>query len=188
MANGKRRGRCRRPRSRRTRPRCRLSDPSLGRPTDLKSLRARAWTLAARIAQRHGLADLVVPLPGQGLGFLLTDVPDAALLERLEEDDLAQVSTVWWWLAACAEVTVAPVEQVSALLPWESVLRRALEDHDADLLFRSLWTLDPGHTGYRLWRRLDARGWDDLLALMETYRAIHAQAAEAGVPLWRGGG
>jgi hypothetical protein len=85
-------------------------------------------------------------------------------------------------------MTVAPVEQVSPLLPGESVLRRALEDHDADLLFRSLWTLDPGHTGYRLWRRLDARGWEDLLALMETYRALHAKAAETGVPLWMGGG
>ncbi|MCP4391029.1 MAG: hypothetical protein GY802_22245, partial [Gammaproteobacteria bacterium] len=41
---------------------------------DLKSLRARAWTLASRLAQRNGLSDLVVPLPSQGLGFTLRDV------------------------------------------------------------------------------------------------------------------
>ena len=35
----------------------------------------RAWTLASRLAQRNGLSDLIRPLSGQGLGFLLSDVP-----------------------------------------------------------------------------------------------------------------
>jgi len=155
------------------------------RPTDLKSLRARAWTLAARIAQRNGLGDLIQPLSGNGLGFILRDVPDPALVEQLAEDDLAQVSMVWWQLAACAEITVASVEHIVPLLERESVLRQALEERDADHLFDAVWTLDPGHTGYRLWRQLDARGWQDLLDLMDTYRALHATAAEAGISLWR---
>jgi len=61
---------------------------------------------------------------------------------------------------------------------------------DAGLLFRSLATLDPGHTGFRLWRRLDARGWQDLLDLMATYRALHGAAARrasrSGLSRWPG--
>ena len=151
---------------------------------DLKSLRARAWTLASRLAQRNGLSELIQPLAGKGLGFVLCDVPDPALVDQLDEDTLAQVSMVWWYLAAASEVTVAPVEQLLPSLDEASVLRRALEDQDAGLLFSSVWTLDPGHMGFRLWRRLDARDWRDLVDLMETYRAVHQAAADSGHPLW----
>jgi len=151
---------------------------------DLKSLRARAWTLASRLAQRNGLSELIQPLAGKGLGFILRDVPDPALVDQLDEDTLAQVSMVWWYLAAASEVTVAPVEQLLPSFEEESVLRRALEDQDAGLLFSSIWTLDPGHMGFRLWRKLDERDWRDLVDLMETYRAVHQAAAASGGPLW----
>ena len=154
-------------------------------PTDLKSLRARAWTLASRLAQRNGLSELVQPLSGRGLGFLLSDVPDPALVDQLDEDTLAQVSMVWWYLAAAAEVTVAPLEQLLPGLAKDSVLRRALEDQNAGLLFSSVWTLDPGHMGFRLWCRLDERDWRDLVALMETYRALHQASEASGDPLWQ---
>lgn len=152
--------------------------------SDVKSLRARLWTLASRLAQRNGLGDLVQPLSGQGLGFVLSDVPDPALVDQLDEEALAQVSMVWWHLAACAELTVAPLDALLPALPAESVLRRALVEQDAGLLFASVWTLDPGHTGYRLWRRLDERDWQDLLALMDTYRALHRTAAAGRRNLW----
>jgi hypothetical protein len=151
---------------------------------DLKSLRARAWTLASRLAQRNGLSELVQPLAGKGLGFILRDVPDPALVDQLDEDTLAQVSMVWWYLAAASEVTVAPVEQLLPSFDDASVLRRALEDQDAGLLFSSVWTLDPGHMGFRLWRRLDERDWRDLVDLMETYRALHQAAEALENPLW----
>jgi ParB family protein of integrating conjugative element (PFGI_1 class) len=154
------------------------------RPRDLKSLRARAWTLAQRIAQRHGLETLIAPLIGKGLGYMIRDVPDAALLKQLDQDELAQVSTAWWQLAACAEVTVAPLAEILPLVQEGSVLRRALEDQDAGLLFDSVWTLDPGNTGYRLWRRLDDRAWQDLCGLMENYRDLHRVAETTGSPLW----
>ena len=159
---------------------------SLGAPArgDVKSLRARLWTLASRLAQRNGLGDLVHPLAGQGLGFVLRDVPDPALVDQLDEEALAQVSMVWWHLAACAEVTVAPLDALLPALPEESVLRRALVEQDAGLLFASVWTLDPGHTGYRLWRRLDDRDWQDLLGLMEAYRALHRTAVAGDQNLW----
>ncbi|MCP5409989.1 MAG: ParB N-terminal domain-containing protein [Chromatiaceae bacterium] len=154
------------------------------KPADRKSLRARAWTLASRLAQRNGLSDLIRPLSGQGLGFLLSDVPDPALVDQLDEEKLAQLSMVWWHLAAAAEMTVAPVELLLPRLDDESILRRALDEQDAGLLFSSVWTLDPGHMGYRLWRRLDERDWRDLIDLMETYRGLHHLAKASGEPLW----
>jgi len=160
-----------------------LDDGQRG-PLDIKSLRARAWALAARLAQRNGIGELIEPLSGRGLGFILRDVPDPALADQLDEDSLSQVSMVWWQLAACAEMTVAPIDAIVVKLPAESVLRQALEQQDAGLLFNSVWTLDPGHTGYRLWRRLGEKDWSDLLSLMTTYRQIHQLAESSGIRLW----
>ena len=161
-----------------------LIDTGHSRPTDLKSLRGRAWALAARLAQRNGIGDLVIPLSGKGLGFVLRDVPDPVLADQLDEDALAQVCMLWWQLAACSEMTFAPIESIVPILEADSVLRRALEDQDAELLFNSIWTLDPGHTGYRLWRPLHDRDWRDLLNLMDTYRSIRHLAAETGTLIW----
>ncbi len=158
--------------------------PSQLASTDLKSLRARAWTLAARLAQRNGIGGLVAPLSGKGLGFILRDVPDSSLAEQLDADTLGQVSMLWWHLAACAEMTVAPLDAVIATLSDDSILRQALENQDAGLLFNSVWTLDPGHTGYRLWRQLGDQDWQDLLNLMDTYRRIHRAAEASQVRLW----
>ncbi|MCB1753502.1 MAG: chromosome partitioning protein ParB, partial [Gammaproteobacteria bacterium] len=152
--------------------------------TDLKSLRARAWTLAARLAQRNGLSDLVVPLSGQGLGFILRDVPDPALADQLDEESLSQLSLIWWQLAACSELTLAPLVSITPHLPTESVLRQALEQQDLATIFDSVWTLDPGQTGHRLWRRLGDRDWMDLLNLMDSYRRIHRLAEERQLDLW----
>jgi len=153
-------------------------------PGDLKSLRGRAWTLAARLAQRHGMGELVTPLSGQGLGFVLRDVPDPALTDQLDDDTLNQISMLWWQLAACAEMTFAPLDAILPALPSESVLRKALEEQDAGLLFNSIWTLDPGHTGYRLWRVLNDADWRDLIQLLDTYRRIRHLAADTGTALW----
>jgi len=161
-----------------------LIDAGHSVPTDLKSLRGRAWTLAACLAQRNGIGDLVEPLSGKGLGFVLRDVPDHVLADQLDEDALSQVCMLWWQLAACSEMTYAPLESIVPLLPAESVLRRALENEDAELLFNNIWTLDPGHTGYRLWHPLHDRDWRDLLALMDTYRRIRHLAAETGTVIW----
>ena len=81
-------------------------------------------------------------------------------------------------------MTVAPVEAIVATLPAGSVLRQALETQDGGLLFESVWTLDLGHTGYRLWRRLGEQDWRDLLSLMSTYRQIRRLAESSGIQLW----
>ncbi len=151
---------------------------------DIQSLRARASTLAARLAQRHGMGELVVPLADKGLGFIVCDVPDAMLADQLDPDALSEISLLWWQLAACAEITVAPLEAVVSLLAKDALLRRALEQQDAGLLFSSVWTLDPGHTGYRLWRTLSEHDWQDLVELMATYRQIHRVAEDTHTSLW----
>jgi len=158
-----------------------LDPPAL---TDLKSLRARAWTLAARLAQRNGLSDLVVPLSGQGLGFTLRDVPDPALADQLDEETLSQLSLVWWQLAACAELTIAPVSSITPRLSEGSILCQALEQQDLASLFNSVWTPDPSQVGHRLWRRLGDQDWMDLLNLMDSYRRIHRLAEERQLDLW----
>jgi len=158
-----------------------LDPPGL---VDLKSLRARAWTLAVRLAQRNGLGDLVIPLSGQGLGFTLRDVPDPALADQLDEETLSQLSLVWWQLAACAELTIAPVSSIIPHLSEKSILRQALEQQDLARLFDSVWTPDPGQIGHHLWRRLGDRDWNDLLNLMDSYRRIHRLAEERQLDLW----
>lgn len=158
-----------------------LDPPTL---VDLKSLRARAWTLAARLARRNGLSDLIIPLSGQGLGFTLRDVPDPALADQLDEETLSQLSLVWWQLAACAELTIAPVSSITPHLPEGSILRQALEQQDLASLFNSVWTPDPSQVGHRLWCRLGDQDWVDLLNLMDSYRRIHRLADEQQLDLW----
>ena len=77
--------------------------------------------------------------------------PDPALVDQLDEEKLAQLSMVWWHLAAAAEMTVAPVELLLPRLDDESILRRALDEQDAGLLFpvsgpwiRATWVIASG--------------------------------------------
>jgi len=150
----------------------------------LVSLRVTAYTLAARLAEHYGLAVLVVPLPDQGLGFMLTDVPPPELRDTLDPALFGEVSCLWWQLAACADLTTAPANQVLPHLVVDSVLRTAVSQQDPGLLYPHVWTPDPGRWGCQLWRSLSDTDWRDLLALMTTYRAIHEAAARAGLDLW----
>ena len=151
----------------------------------LEALRERLWRLASGLAERNGLGGLVRRLPGTGTGFVVCDVPDPALAEQLEEEELAQVSLVWWHLAACAEITVAPREALLGELPADSMLYRVLAEGDPSALFGRVWTQDPGQNGYRLWRTAGERDWRDLLGLMAAYRALHRGAMAEHMDLWK---
>jgi ParB family protein of integrating conjugative element (PFGI_1 class) len=151
----------------------------------LNVLRDKACRLAMQLAERNGFASAVTRLSDQGLGFMLTDVPDPELGDSLDPTLLGQVSCLWWQLAACAELTVAPREQVLAHIHPESALYAALSTEDLDRLFRAVWTLDPGHWGNQMWRQLSDPDWRDLLQLMDTYRALHKHAIKRGTPLWQ---
>ena len=150
-----------------------------------EALRERLWQHASGLAERNGLGGLVRRLPGKGAGFLVCDVPDPALAEQLEEEELAQVSLVWWHLAACAEITVAPREALLGELPADSILHRVLSEGDSSALFGRVWTPDPGQNGYRLWRTAGERDWQDLLGLMVAYRALHRGAMAENMDLWK---
>ena len=153
-------------------------------PKDIDTLRTQMWECALALAERNGMGDRVIPLPGQGLGFLLCDVPSAELTETLDEGLLGQVSSLWWQLAACSEVTVAPVEILLAYLKEDSVLHKALATQDAALLFESVWTLDPGHIGSQLWQQLSDTDFQELLAMMTLYRRIKRLTLETGTTPW----
>lgn len=163
----------------------RVVAPSEVQPeTTLSLLRDKAYRLALRLAEQNGFAAVVVRLSDQGLGFMLTDVPDPDLTDSLDPNLLGQVSCLWWQLAACAELTAAPREQVLAHLDTESALHAALSTEDPGQLFQAVWTLDPGQWGNQLWRQLSDTDWRDLLQLMDTYRALHKYAIKRGAPLW----
>jgi ParB family protein of integrating conjugative element (PFGI_1 class) len=147
-------------------------------------LRARAFQLAATLAQRHHIGDLVVPLNGQGCGFILTDVVDPSLREALGAEAYERISTLWWHLVSCAELTAIPAEQASKLLPVESVFRRALETRDLDLVLDHVATLDPGQFGRTLWQRLADDDWQMLLELLSVYRALYKSVQAEGRSLW----
>lgn len=153
---------------------------------DIESIRETLWTLADGLARRNGLDGLIRRLRGRGTGYVVCDVPDAGLAEQLEEAELAQVSLVWWHLAACAEITVAPPDALLGELAPDSMLRRALTERDSQRLFDRVWTLDPGQAGHGLWRTASDRDWRDLLALMCAYRALHRCAAVNNADLWGG--
>ena len=151
---------------------------------DVPALRSRLHATATRLAEHHGLGGCVSPLPDHGLGFILADVPPAELTETLDQEMLGLVSSLWWQLAACSEVTAAPVDMLLDYLDESSILHQALVAHDAELLFSNVWTLDPGHIGCQLWQRLNPEDWQLLLQMMETYRVLKAQALETGLQLW----
>ena len=158
--------------------------PPAAPANDLQQLRAEAYRLAAQLAARHGLSDLVTPLTEDGCGFLIQDVPMPAFLEQLDEEELGCVSMLWWQLVACAELTVAPLAALLPRLNPSSLVYQALDTQDPKELFRRVWTLDPGQVGYRLWRTLNADDWADLVALMTCYRALHQAAGVVQIPLW----
>ena len=155
-----------------------------GHRKDVDALRHQLWDCASALAAAHGLREIVIQLPDQGLGFLLIGVPPQDLTETLDADMLALVSALWWQLAASSELTMAPVDSVLAYLDEASMLHQALASHDAGLLFNSVWTPDPGHLSSQLWQQLNPPEWQHLLQLMDAYRAIKRLAYDRGIELW----
>ena len=157
---------------------------STGKFKDIGALRDQLCHRAEALAAAHGLSAVVKPLPDQGLGFLLIDVPPQELRDVLDPDALGLVSALWWQLAASSELTSAPVDCVLAHLDQDSTLYQALASHDAELLFGSVWTPDPGHLSSQLWQQLNPPDWQSLLQMMEAYRSLKRLAFDTGIELW----
>lgn len=153
----------------------------------LPTLRHGAALHALAFAAYFQLDHLILPTESFGLGFLVADVPPAALINSLDEADLAATSLAWWQLIAMSEMTAAPPERLVPQLASDGVLSRALQRQDGDLIFNAVWTLDPGQVGFRLWRVLTDGAWTELLGLMTNYRQLHQVAEISGIDLWKGG-
>ena len=130
------------------------------------------------------MGHLIKPLSEQGLGFVVQDVPDETHTEVLDEDLARLVTAVWWQLVACSEVMVAPSVQVAAQLKEGSSIQAAVADQGPSQLFAAMSPLEPGLVGSHLWRWLTDNDWQTLVALTETYRALHRISRESGQSLW----
>ncbi len=125
----------------------------------IELLRETAYKLAQRLAERHGMAALIAPLIDNGLGFLVRDIPSSSVVDQLDDDMLAEVSTMWWQLIAFAEMTVAPAEVLLNMMDAESVLRSAVLAGESNRLFDKLFTVDPACLAHRFWRQLNHEDW-----------------------------
>ena len=148
----------------------------------VEELRAHAWALAHRLAERYGLGALVLETPGVGLGFTVVELPEASLIEGLDPELLGRVSLLWWHLVAAAELMVA--DQALTAVSSDTTLGHVLAARDADALFERVWTPDPGQVGDLLWRALPEPDWQDFIGLMATHRRLHAIAKSHGKSLW----
>ena len=150
----------------------------------IELLRETAYKLAQRLAERHGMAALIAPLIDNGLGFVVRDIPSASVVDQLDDDMLAKVSTMWWQLTAFAEMTVAPPELLVKMLDKESVLSSAVLAGESNRLFDKVWTVDPAFLAQRFWRQLNHEDWCDWLCLAHNYRELHRMASMLNRSLW----
>jgi len=158
-------------------------------PPDLKSLRGRAYTLAAKIAQRHHISDLLEASPSWGFGYLLKDIltrtPERTTMIRDGHFTAEYFTTVWvWWqLAACAEMTAGEIDAIAERLPGGK-LREALETANLGVLEDNGMIMEPGLQGLHLWAQLPPNSLQDLIDLIMTYRAMKDLIDAKGLDVW----
>ena len=161
----------------------RIGIESKGRiPIEL--LRETAYALAQRLAERHGIGTLIAPLNDNGLGFVVRDIPPSSVVDQLDDELLAEVSSMWWQLMAFAEMAVAPSELLQTVLDAESALSPAALSGEGHCLSDTVWTVDPAHLAQRFWRQLNHEDWCDWLCLAHNYRELHRMARLLNTPLW----
>jgi len=154
------------------------------KPIPMALLREMAYALAHRLAERHGIGSLITPLNDNGLGFVVLDIPPAAVLDQLDEELLTEVSSMWWQLVAFAEMAAAPAELLQTLLPKDSAVSRVMLAGEGDCLTDKVCTLDPAQLAMRFWRQLNHEDWCDWLCLAHNYRELHRMARLLNTPLW----
>lgn len=146
-------------------------------PSDLKSLRSRAYVLALKLANRHDLESLVAPTSSQGLGFWV-EVPETPLLSSKPTRNTELFRCwVWWWLLALSEEFSA--EHV-IFLPETSLIRHMLLTDNHDLVFKVAGTpLLPFPVAELLTHpEADERDIDELWQLIQTCRHIRRTVSE----------
>ncbi len=160
----------------------------LGLPMDPKSLRARMWTLATRLAQRNGL-DGVHPLQ-RGIGFFI-DLPAAPLAPRNQSpnDDPTTYkrALLWWLLTSLSEQFVHGHDHFRGLVTHNARLFdlvAAIEEDEGAAFDQAVAatvgvpTIDD--LGQSLFARLDERDLRDLTMVLTTRCALQVAAERAG--------
>ncbi len=147
--------------------------------------RSKLYRRALTLAENHGFGEMVIRLPDNGLGFLLSNTPTESLGDVIDEALLAQVSTLWWQLFSCADMAMAPVELLAGYLDVTTPFYQALAQHDIEALSQAVLTLRPDQMGHHFWRHLSDIDWETVTAFIETYRQLHGMANGHGIALWQ---
>ena len=152
--------------------------------TALAAGRRQAWTLATRIAFRHGFPRLVRRCP-IGYGFLVIDLPAPAPV-GLPPPDAIRIA-LWWQLASSSGLFTAPRETLAPLLPDASALSHWLHDPDRPFaaLRAALALPEPEIALALLGHQAEAEDWRDVLRLLAVCRRLQYGARSGGVDLWR---
>ncbi|MGH8656674.1 MAG: ParB family protein [Gammaproteobacteria bacterium] len=162
----------------------------LGLPQDVKSLRARMWTLARQLAQRNALGECILACPNKGCGFLV-DLPAIPLFagEGPESAEEARCVTLWWMLAALAEEWPYGLGQAPALphLEEASIYPAAMAISEGDeetstqtLVPRVSFPPSLDILARELLAVVEDRSYTLLLQLIDTRRALQAHCRRLG--------
>jgi hypothetical protein len=146
---------------------------------ELKTLRARCWTLATRVAQCGRLGDLVIPIHG-GVGFLVGPIP-VEVSRAFPPECIQHAGCTWWLLALVSEQYAQgarPREHIPAEWADRSVGRgmnqsQFLAWHIQEARHTDEVPIVPvselGKSGLALFTD---RGWEDWMGLLAAYRSI----------------
>jgi hypothetical protein len=155
-----------------------VSAPSSSLPQDVKSLRARLWTLATQLAQSHDFANCI-RLCKQGCGFTV-DLPEVPLFDKGYPSTAIEAERLmlWWMLTALADQWPYGPDDTPSLPALEdarigpALLAAAAEDQTAlagmleprvgfppslDLAARQLFAILPDRDYQRLLQVMEAR-------------------------------
>ncbi|WP_162622917.1 ParB family protein [Salinisphaera orenii] len=171
-----------------------LSGPTTDAPTDLESLRSRAWTLATKLAQGSRMgSDIVLPIT-TGIGFLISPVP-TEIVEPMSPEIARTVILAWWHLATISEQFADHGHALAAMpAAWQDQqISRAMHyAHEGEMpLPRWQWTtleralheqvpgFEPNAIGPWLYCVWTDQQWQAWTALVETYRTIHKATGDA---------
>ncbi|MGH8653314.1 MAG: hypothetical protein ACREYE_14615, partial [Gammaproteobacteria bacterium] len=163
---------------------------AVGLPQDVKSLRARMWTLARQLAQCDALGECILACPNKGCGFLV-DLPTMPLFagEGPESAEEARRVTLWWMLAGLAEEWPYGLGQAPALsyLEEASIYPAAMAISEGDeetstqtLVPRVSFPPSLDILARELLAVLEERSYTLLLQLIDTRRALQAHCRRLG--------
>lgn len=151
----------------------------------LELLRKTAFELAGQLAEGHGIGSLIKPLPDEGLGYLVVDVPPANVVDQLDPDLRAEVLTLWWQLMLFADMAEAPSDVLQDRLSDDSELAAAVRDRDLAGLAERIPPLDVPWLAKGFLARLGHEAWCYWLCLAHNYRELQRTARETDTVLWR---